>query len=473
MPNWTRMTPPAAGALSATWITRIGGLVFALILAGAFLVQSCFSTVPTDPESFREPEGIAGDRATVQLGARVQDLEQRAALDAAAAARELATEGAALGGGHVTPAFNETTGEALPGPPVPLTEGEAELREVLRLEAIERRTRSLRSAPIAITYRRQETGGLAPTAAEPTADAPVDDDRASPPLIPEPVSLMDTIQALQALDAQQTAGAELDAGRARPSGRQIQPPAVSPLGSPDHARVAQGDPVNPAIVRAPNTPPGWERIYEGSFLEAVLVNQLNGDFPGPVLASVAVPFYSADRQRIVIPRGARVIGSASAVAGQDQARLAVGFHRLIFPDGRWVSLEFRGLNQIGEGAFKDQVNRHYVSMFASVGAVGILSGLTLRGSNPYAGGMEGVRAGAGQGLAQGATSILDRFLNRLPTITIRAGHRLRIWLTSDVLVPRPGETGPASDAGRDLPFGCSGPGVSPGGPQRREGRRSR
>ena len=473
MPNWTRMTPPAAGAFSATWITRIGGLVFALILAGAFLVQSCFSTVPTDPESLREPEGIAGDRATVQLGARVQDLEQRAALDAAAAERELATSGAALGGAQLTPAFNETTGQALPGPPVPQTEGEAELREVLRLEAIERRTRSLRSAPIAITYRRPETGGLAPTAAEPTADAPVDDSRASPPLIPEPVSLMDTIQALQALDAQQIAGAELDAGRARPSGLQIQPPAVSPLGSTDSARVVQGDPLNPAIVRAPTTPPGWERIYEGSFLEAVLVNQLNGDFPGPVLASVAVPFYSADRQRMVIPRGARVIGSASAVAGQDQARLAVGFHRLIFPDGRWVSLAFRGLNQIGEGALKDQVNRHYVSMFASVGAVGILSGLTLRGSNPYGGGMEGVRAGAGQGLAQGATTILDRFLNRLPTITIRAGHRLRIWLTSDVLVPRPGETGPASDAGRYLPFGRSGPGVSPDGPQRREGRRSR
>ena len=372
----------------------------------------------------------------------------------------------------MTPAFNETTGETDGTAPaiVPLTEAEAELREVLRLEAIERRTRSLRSAPIAITYRRPESGGLAPAAAEPTADAPaqadapVDDSRASTPLIPEPVSLMDTIQALQALDAQQTAGAELDAGRARPSGQQIQPPAVSPLGSTDHARVVQGDPLNPAIVRTPNTPPGWERIYEGSFIEAVLVNQLNGDFPGPVLASVAVPFYSADRQRIVIPRGARVIGSASAVAGQDQARLAVGFHRLIFSDGRWVSLEFRGLNQIGEGALKDQVNRHYFSMFASVGAVGIISGLTLRGSNPYGGGMEGVRAGAGQGLAQGATSILDRFLNRLPTITIRAGHRLRIWLTSDVLVPRPGETGPASDAGRYLPFGRSGPGVSPEGP---------
>ena len=444
------MTPPAAGTFSATWITRIGALVFALILGGAFLIQSCFSTVPTDPESLIEAEGIAGDRATLQLGQRVQDIEQRAALDAAAAERQLAATGAQLTGAHVTPAFDPTTGETLPGgaadPIAALTEDEAQLREVLRLEAIERRTRSLRSAPVVITYRRPPAAGHASPAAAEAADVPAADapdqagdlGRASTPVPTESVSVLDTISALQALDAEQTAGTELDTGRALPAGLPRQPPAAaSPLGPAGSDRIPQGDPLHPAIVRTPDTPPGWERMYEGSFIEAVLVNQLNGDFPGPVLASVAVPFYSADRQRIVIPRGARVIGSASAVAGQDQERLAVGFHRLIFPDGRWVSLEFAGLNQIGEGALKDQVNRHYLSMFASVGAVGIISGLTLRGSNPYGGGAEGFRAGAGQGLAQGATNILDRFLNRLPTITIRAGHRLRIWLTSDVLVPRP------------------------------------
>ena len=453
MPNWTRLTAPAAGAFSATWITRIGGLLFALILGGAFLINSCFSTVPTDPESLLEPEGIAGDRATLQLGQRVQDIEQRAALDAAAAERELAATGAQLTGGQVTPAFDPTTGETLPdgaaGPIAALTEEEAQLREVLRLEAIERRTRSLRSAPVVITYRRPGAGtpttAAIPTAespaAVPTADAPAeagDLGRASTPTTPASPDFLQSLAALQALDAQLTGETELAAGHTLPAGLQIQPPAEpSPLGPADRARIPQGDPDNPAIVRTPNDPPGWERIYEGSFIEAVLVNQLNGDFPGPVLAAVAVPFYSSDRQRIVIPRGARVIGSASAVAGQDQERLAVGFHRLIFPDGRWVSLEFAGLNQIGEGALKDQVNRHYFAMFASVGAVGIISGLTLRGSDPYAGGRQGFQAGAGQGLAQGATSILDRFLNRLPTITIRAGHRLRIWLTSDVLVPRP------------------------------------
>ena len=138
---------------------------------------------------------------------------------------------------------------------------------------------------------------------------------------------------------------------------------------------------------------------------------------------------AADR----IPRGARVVGTARAVQDPDQSRLAVAFHRLLLPDGSWIDLEFTGLNQAGEGALRDQVDRHYFSTFAAAGAVGVVSGLALAGGWPF-----GLRAGVGQGLGQSATSVLDRFLNRLPTLTIRAGHRLRIWFTSDVLVPRAG-----------------------------------
>ena len=449
MPNWTRLTAPATGAFNTGIITRIAGVVIALMLAVLFLVTTFFSTTPTEPEPVTAADAPAGNRAGAQLGARVADIKQRAALERDAADRTLGAQRDTLTGGQVTPAFDPTTGETLTdaaaaGPIVAVTQAEADLREILRLEAIERRTRSIRSEPVAISYRTPASDAPAAPAAAPVASSgSAGSPDASTPLPAGPATFLDTLTALQALD-QQTGGAGLDAGLGAsqqmiPAGLQLPPPTPepSPLGPTSGATVPRGDPLNPAIVRAPDTPPGWERIYEGTFLEAVLVTQLNGDFPGPVLATVAVPRYSADRQRILIPRGARVIGAAAAVGGQDQARLAVGFHRLIFPDGRWVSLAFTGLNQIGEGALKDQVNRHYFSMFASVGAVGLISGLTLRGSNPYAGGVEGVRAGAGQGLAQGATSILGRFLNRLPTITIRAGHRLRIWLTSDVLVPRP------------------------------------
>ena len=441
MANWTRIAAPARGAFSSKMTTSVGGILTALLLFVTFVAQMLCSTTPTAPESVTVADKPAGPQTAVALDQRVQDITQRAEMERAQADRSLSQsrEDLNLSAGQVTPAYDLTTGAPLDaGGVLVTTEAEAELREQLRLEAIERQQRSIRSEPVAISYR-SPSGDPAATAAAGT--------NASTPAPANPPTIMDTLAALtataDALDAQGGAAhldAAAQAGAAWPSALPVQAagdPPQSPLGPAGGATVPRGDPLTPAIVRSPDTPPGWERIYEGTFLEAVLVNQLNGDFPGPVLASVSVPYYSADRQRIVIPRGSRVVGAASAVGGQDQERLAVGFHRLIYPDGRWVSLDFTGMNQVGEGALKDQVNRHYLAMFASVGAVGIISGLTLRGSNPYAGGAEGFRAGAGQGLAQGATQILGRFLNRLPTLTIRAGHRLRIWLTSDVLVPRP------------------------------------
>ena len=169
MANWTRLTAPAAGAFSTTWITRIGVIGLAVCVGGGLLFQSCFSTTGTlsDPGDsiLTAAEGVADGRATVQLGARVQDIEQRTAIEAAAAARQqLAAQAQQLVAGHVTPAFNATTGETLPEGTapviVPLTDDEAQLREVLRLEAIERHTRSLRSTPVVFSFRRPDQMGV-------------------------------------------------------------------------------------------------------------------------------------------------------------------------------------------------------------------------------------------------------------------------------------------------------------------------
>ncbi len=213
-------------------------------------------------------------------------------------------------------------------------------------------------------------------------------------------------------------------------------PPVAPAADP---AVETAAPAATALV-APRDPEGWERVHEGSFLECVLLTQLRGDFPGPVAAMVAVDFWSADRQRLLVPRGSRVLGSASAVAQWGQARLAVAFHRLILADGRTASLEqFTGLNQVGETGLKDRVNHHYGSLFGAAAAVGLLSGLAMQNTAVLGPAGERIRSGTGSGLAQQGMAIMERFLNRLPTVTIRAGHRVRVWFAGDVLVPRPAE----------------------------------
>ena len=198
-------------------------------------------------------------------------------------------------------------------PVLPSSEAEAELREVLRLEEIERRRRSLRSAPVAQTYRgMNDEQPPQATAGSPAAPEQIEvavGQQSAPPE-PPPATGRSFQQSLEMfrevvtdLEASQT-----DPAREATPGHEgeLAPPAPGAEEALAATAAAPAAPTkdysNPTPSIEPADPPGFERIYEGSFLEAVLVTQLSGDFPGPVLAAVSVPFYSADRQRILVPR---------------------------------------------------------------------------------------------------------------------------------------------------------------------------
>ena len=441
MSVWKKIPIAPGGVMPGGMVTKIGVAAISLLLAATLLTYTF--TGGGGPEAEIDVPEAAGfdlqQRAAAAIAAEARRQAEQLRQQATAAERQLAqlqneqeSTAALLGAGIVgLPGQDPGTGLLADDQPVPFagdaprTEAEAVLLETLRLEEMERRRRSLRTAPLVLSYRNSEAAGAelpgTLSGRVPAAQAP----QAALPAITAQESVSTAGEFLQLLT-------ELND---RELAATAQPAAAAASGSAPSLALLGPETETPVLGR-PTDPDGWDRIYEGSFLEAVLVTELSGEFPGPVLANVSVPFYSADRQRVLIPRGARVVGTVGAVSGADQERLAVAFHRIIWPDGRSVSLEFNGLNQIGESALKDAVDRHYFSMFAAAGAVGILSGLTAMGSNPYAGGRQGFQAGASQGLGEGAVRILDRFLNRLPTITIRAGHRLRIWFTGDVLVPQ-------------------------------------
>ena len=449
MSGWKRLYPKPAGSLPGGIVTQWGVAlitVLLLVFIGMWLAsgggeETALETAVADVTA--PARDFAGSMAAQVEAEAMRAETRRSAAERAMQAQqrqEALEAGSAIGAGQVTVDEARLLAGASPDTGEAYTEEEWELRERLRLEALERRARSLRSSPVAQTYRQLDRGAANGGAEDAQGNAAAAIRAEGAEAIAQALGTFEGVtdnleddiaaeaEADRAFLAALTGGAS--GGQESGAGREAGVPG-GPLMPSGPGR----DYNNPVKTQTPNDPPGWDRIYEGSFLEGVLVTQLSGDFPAPVLAQVAVPFYSADRQRILIPRGSRAIGTAAAVTGQDQERLAVGFHRLILPDGRWISLPFHGLNQVGEGALKDRADRHYFSMFAAVGAVGVISGLTLQNSNPYGGGAQAFRAGAGQGLGQGATQILQRFLNRLPTLTIRAGHRLRIWFTSDVLVP--------------------------------------
>jgi type IV secretion system protein VirB10 len=181
------------------------------------------------------------------------------------------------------------------------------------------------------------------------------------------------------------------------------------------------------------------RLLEGTVVETVLLNRLDGTFAGPVTCLVTTAVYSHDRQSIVIPAGARVLGSSSPVQSWGDSRLAVSFHRLVMPDGQTHSLDrFKGLNQIGDTGLKDSVNRHYWQVFGASLAIGALSGLaqyTPRVGLDSTSFGDSYRQAAVSSLAASTGRVLDRYLNILPTITIREGYRIKVYLTNDLLLP--------------------------------------
>ena len=434
--GWKRLYPKPAGSLPGGIVTQWGvALITVLILVFVAIWLATGGSSPAGIDSIGGEVTGPSRSFAGQMAAQVEAESLRAETRRAAAdrtlqaqqrqeAREVAT--GAIGGGQVT--MDEALLLAGPSPETgrAYTQQEFELRERLRLEALERRSRSLRSSPVAQTYRQLDRARS--PAADGAEPGPVEAIRAEASAALSQAlgtfqgvtgSLEDEIAAeadadrafLAALTGAQQGGGAADAQAVPPGPAAPAAPAPHSLGFPGAAVQPGRDYANPPRLEGGGDPPGWERIYEGSFLEAVLVTQLSGDFPGPVLAQVAVPFYSAGRQRVLVPRGARVIGTASAVQGQDQERLAVSFHRLIYPERAMGHARFsrpqpsgrRRVERSGETATISRclpLSERLASLAASPCRTRTLTAVALRRSGPE----------PGKGSAKRRSKILQRFL---------------------------------------------------------------
>jgi type IV secretory pathway VirB10-like protein len=225
----------------------------------------------------------------------------------------------------------------------------------------------------------------------------------------------------------------------------LQPPtlptlsAQTPKSSAEETRKEEIRSPIAAPTSSPSTATGKTYVlFEGTVLETVLINRLDGQFTGPVECLLTNDVYSHDRQHLLIPAGTKLLGETRKVESFGQTRLAVVFHRVVMPDGFSSSLDrFQGLNQIGDAGLRDQVNNHYLRIFGASLAIGAIGAIAEAGTagGLNASGSDLMRQGFAQSTAQSSAQILDKFLNVLPTITIREGHRVKVYLSGDLALP--------------------------------------
>jgi type IV secretory pathway VirB10-like protein len=179
------------------------------------------------------------------------------------------------------------------------------------------------------------------------------------------------------------------------------------------------------------------RVFEGTVLEGVVTNHIDGGFSGPIMLNLTTDLYSHDHQQLLLPQGTRLIGNVQSVGNEQQRKMFVTFTRAICPDG--FSLEFAkfiGLDQIGTTGVATKVNHGYLEAFAAAAAIGGLGGLAQIGNNgSILSPSTEIQDGISQESAMEGEQVLNHFLNRLPVITLKEGSRARVFIGTDLLIP--------------------------------------
>jgi type IV secretion system protein TrbI len=375
------------------------------------------STKATVPAATRPEPVEVSETKIAQLQNRIQELQREQFVAQSALAQQNRLLGGMPAGEQQGPAAN-----ASPNPSGEHTE------DPIHAERRKREYLSLFASNIALSYRRAQNRTQPAEPASPATEQP----GAGLGLPPEDAALLSQVLKDAPL------GVPPQSLRAAEPTSSTSPQPQNASASPAEA----GRPVhNPAAVpdNASSTAAGKSYIlFEGTILESVLLTRLDGQFTGPVECLLTSDVFSHDRQHLLIPAGSKILGEARKVDAFGQTRLAVLFHRLIMPDGFSLSLDqFKGLNQAGDAGLRDQVNNHYLRIFGVSLAIGALGAVAQGGTaGPLtASGTDVMRQGFAQSSAQSSTQILNKFLNILPTVTIREGHRVKVYLSGDLALP--------------------------------------
>lgn len=187
------------------------------------------------------------------------------------------------------------------------------------------------------------------------------------------------------------------------------------------------------------------QLNSGTFIKARLITTVDSDLPGTVIGEVIAPVYDSGTHRIVIiPAGTHIQGTYdSAVLSGSQGGLVCPFNLVDFPNGDEVTIggqiatDARGAAGFNGG----DINRYRGELVTQAAALTVLGGAeaainpqtnyfspTIQSSTSQA---------AGQQIAQLGNRIINRNLDKSPTVIYRPPYQFTIVTTRDLNFGKP------------------------------------
>ena len=186
---------------------------------------------------------------------------------------------------------------------------------------------------------------------------------------------------------------------------------------------------------------GRHMLMQGHLIRTVLLRAINSDVPGSIVARVVSNVYdSIDGRTLVIPKGTIIYGEHSSEVGVGQTRILMAADRMIYPDGKSVSLQKSTTSDMrGSSGIEAKVDNHFFQMFGTSLLVGATSWLMPAAdqSTTLATTAAGTQTGGtivGQSLAGVTKSLAERNRVIKPTLTLPQGELFIITVGRDVIL---------------------------------------
>lgn len=170
-------------------------------------------------------------------------------------------------------------------------------------------------------------------------------------------------------------------------------------------------------------------VIQGTLINAVLETAIDSTSPGQTRAIVTRNVYGFDGTRILIPRGTRLYGTYESNVALGQKRAQIRWTRLLTPNGVTVALDSPAADPLGRAGVQAKVNNHFIqrlgnAILGTASAVGSSLMTSNMGNSPV--------VVAVPGAAQAATQVAPSSNQITPTLTVRQGTRISVFVQHDL-----------------------------------------
>lgn len=178
-------------------------------------------------------------------------------------------------------------------------------------------------------------------------------------------------------------------------------------------------------------------VQAGAVIPAALITGVRSDLPGQIVAQVTENVYDSPTGRfLLIPQGARLIGTYDTGVAFGQSRVLLAWTRLILPNGRSLVLEkLPAGDSQGYAGLQDRVDRHWSTVFGAAVLSTVLGVGAQLGQHQHESEiLDALRFGAAGTLNQVGQQAVGKALDVPPTITVRPGAPVRVMVTRDLVL---------------------------------------